>query len=95
MAKFVAVLQDKNEGDFPPGLLEDHIEHLRGLHYKGALFLCGPLKNAGRALQILEADSYSEAEGYVLKDPFIAHKYYAGYTLYELIEANEDNNYLM
>jgi len=59
------------------------------------LFLCGPFKDDNGGLQILNANSYEEAEKYVLQDPFIAQKYYTRYTIHELIEANEGNNYLM
>jgi uncharacterized protein YciI len=30
-----------------------------------------------------------------LKDPFIVHKCYASYRIYEWVEANESNNYLL
>ena len=72
-----------------------HIEHLRNLRKQGKLFLCGPFKNSAKVLQVLIADNYEEAEKYVLQDPFTSAGFFAGYTLYELVEANEDNNYLL
>lgn len=43
---------------------------------------------------ILRAESYEEAENYILEDPIISKKYYR-YTIDEFIEANENNNWLM
>jgi hypothetical protein len=61
---------------------------------KRVLFLCGLLKNEG-ALIILEVKSYEEADSYILQDPLIINNCYGEYIIYELIEANDDNNWLM
>jgi hypothetical protein len=42
----------------------------------------------------LEAKSQKEAESYILQDPVIVQKKY-GYAIHELIEANEDNIFLL
>ena len=43
---------------------------------------------------ILEANSLKEAETYILQDPVIIQNKY-GYIIHELVEANEDNNFLL
>jgi len=96
MAKYVVIYEDERAGALPPDLLTAHVEHLQDLRSRGILFMCGPLKDSdGMALLILEADSQEEVEGYVLKDPFIVEKWYANHRIYEWIEANENNNYLL
>ncbi|MCL2459964.1 MAG: YciI family protein [Euryarchaeota archaeon] len=100
MAKYVVIYEDMRKDAVAPDmveiLLKGHVEHLRDLHSRGALFMCGPLKNSSeKGLQIFEANSKEEVESCVLKDPLIVHKWYASYHIYEWIEANEENNYLM
>jgi len=99
MVKYVVIYEGERQDDLAPDLLKGHVEHLRDLHSQGGLFLCGPLKNSsglcGKGLLIFEANSREEVEGYVLKDPFIAQKWYKSYRIYEWIEANDSNNYLM
>ena len=46
------------------------------------------------AILILEAKSLKEAEDHILQDPVIVRGHY-DYTLHELIEANEENNFLL
>jgi uncharacterized protein YciI len=93
MPKFAAIfdLSDKPQGK---EALTRHIDHLKALWKKGALFMCGPLKDAKKALQILEAGTYEEADRYARQDPFTVEGYFSGYALYEWIESNEENNYL-
>ena len=55
--------------------------------------MCGLLKGNG-AILILEAKSLKEAEAYILQDPVIFQKKYE-YKTHELIEANEENNFLL
>jgi len=96
MAKYVVIYEDERKDALALDLLKGHVEHLRGLHSQGTLLLCGPLKNSdGKGLLIFEANSLEEVERYVLSDPFIAQKWYASYRIYEWVEANESNNYLM
>ena len=96
MSKYVVMYEDERMGALSPDLLEAHVAHLKDLHSRGVLFMCGPLKDSGgRALLILEANSQEEAESYVLKDPFIRQKWYASYRIYEWMEANESNHYLL
>ena len=49
----------------------------------------------GRALLIFKAASQDEVENFVSKDPFIAQKWYASYHIYEWIEKNVSNDYLI
>ena len=101
MAKYVVMYEDErqDQDNLTNELLKGHVEHLRELCSEGKLLLCGPLKsngyNRGKGLLIFEAASQKEVESYVLKDPFIAQKWYAGYHIYEWIEAIDGNNYLM
>jgi|AGTN01.3.fsa_nt_gi Uncharacterized protein conserved in bacteria len=96
MPKYVVIYEDERKDALAPDLLKGHVEHLRDLHSQGILFLCGPLKNNdGKGLLVFEANSQEEVESYVLKDPFIVQKWYAGYRIYEWIKANDSNNYLM
>ena len=99
MTKYVVIYEDERKDALAPDLLKGHVDHLRDLCSRGILFLCGPLKNAegeyGKGLLIFETNSLGEVESYVLKDPFIIEKWYASYRIYEWIEANDSNNYLM
>ena len=99
MAKYVVMYEDEQTDALAPDLLKGHVDHLRNLHTQGILLLCGPLKEhdlyVGKGLLIFEVGSKEETENHVLKDPFIAQKWYAGYHIYEWVEANDDNNYLM
>ena len=75
-------------------MLKGHEKHLRDLYARGILLLCGPLqKSGGKGLLIFEGNSQEEVESYVLKDPFIVHKWYASYRVYEWREVC--NNCLM
>lgn len=96
MSRYAVIYEDERTGVLEPDLLKGHVEHLRDLHSRGALFLCGTLKNSGgKALLIFEANYREEVEGCVLKDPLIIQKWYYNYHIYEWNEANDSNNYLM
>ena len=95
MSKYVAILQNKKPEPMPEGLLESHVAHLKQLRRKGILFLCGPLRGSGSLMQIFDASSYQEAEDCLRQDPYISENYFTEYTFYELVEADEGNNYLM
>jgi uncharacterized protein YciI len=93
MPKFVAIF-DISDKPQPKEALRRHVDHLKALRKKNVLFMCGPLKDAKKAMQILEAGNYEEALRYAGQDPFAAEGYFSGYALYEWIEATEGNNYL-
>jgi uncharacterized protein YciI len=93
MSKFVVLYKLKKRKGFTGDLAKNHVEHLRNLSRKNVLFLCGRLKGDG-AMLILEAKSLKEAEAYILQDPVIIQKNYC-YDIYELVEANESNNFLL
>ena len=93
MSKYVAQYKLKERKGFTAELARIHVEHLRNLSRKKILLLCGLLKGNG-AMLIVEAKSLKEAEAYILQDPVIIHKKY-GYVIHELIEANEENNFLL
>lgn len=95
VTKFVAILKDKKRGHLTRNLLQAHVNHLRTLSQSGKLHLCGPFTENDKAIQVLVADSLEEAEALVQQDPFVRSGYYGSYDLYELIEANESNNWLM
>ena len=93
MSKYVVQYKLKERKGFTADLVKIHVEHLRGLSDKKVLSLCGLLKGNG-AMLIIEAESLKEAKAHILQDPVIIQKKY-GFTIHELIEANEDNNFLM
>ena len=101
MAKYVVMYEDErqDQDNLTSELLKGHVEHLRNLCSQGKVLLCGPLKSngycRGKGLLLFDATSQDEVEDYVLKDPFIVQKWYASYHIYEWIEANDSNNYLM
>jgi len=96
MTKYAAIYEDESTDILTPELLKGHVDHLRDLHSRGALLLCGPLRDSdGKGLLIFEANSLEEVESYVSRDPFITYKRYARYRIYEWMEANDSNNYLM
>ena len=95
MGKFVVLLRNKRKGGLTDDLLRQHVAHLRQLHQEAKLVLCGPFKNDAHAIQILNADSFKDAQALVQADPFVVDQYYTSYELYELIEANESNNWLL
>ncbi len=94
MKKFIVILKDRRNGTLKSELLEQHVNHLKILKESGNLYLCGPFANNDNALQIIIADKIESAEKLVNKDPFIKEKYYKSYSIDELIEANEANNWL-
>jgi uncharacterized protein YciI len=95
MGKFVAILKDKKKGELTKDLLDKHVEHLQRIEKDSKLFICGPFKDNDKAMQILVCDTIQEAITLVQSDPFIKEGYYATYEVNELIEANEDNNWLV
>jgi uncharacterized protein YciI len=93
MSKYVVIYKIKERKGFTADLAKNHVEHLRNLNNKNALSLCGLLKGNG-AMLILEANSLKEAKDYILQDPVIIQKKYS-FVIHELIEANEENNFLL
>jgi len=94
MAKFICILKNERKEKLTADLINKHIEHLKYLKAKGILFLCGLLKNNAGGMLILEAGTYKEAEAHILQDPLMVNNCYEDYLIYELVEANEENNYL-
>jgi len=94
MTKYIMILKDKRKGTLTPDLLNQHIDHLREQTLKGNIALCGPFKDDDGALQIIEVESREVAESILKQDPFIREGYYRNYEILELIEANENNNWL-
>ncbi|MDD2715605.1 MAG: GNAT family N-acetyltransferase [Candidatus Wallbacteria bacterium] len=93
--KFVVILKEKKTGTLQRPLLESHVEHLKNLHLKNLLFLCGPLKDSESALLIIRAEKMEDVESIVRSDPFIINQYYRSFEIHELIEGNESNNWLL
>ncbi len=95
MAKFVFVLQEKNPAVLTKAIYFSHVEHLRRYMKDGKLLLAGPLVGQDKILQIVEANSQTEAKQIVNEDPYVHQKHYGSYEVYELLEANEANNWMM
>jgi uncharacterized protein YciI len=95
MAKYVIILKKGKEktvlNEKTP--VKNHVEHIRELDQNGILFLSGLFKGNKGAMLILETKTYKEAEKHLLEDPFIIRNY--NYEIYELMEANKDNDYLL
>lgn len=94
MGKYVVVLSETDKSVFNEGLVKRHVEHLRKLSNEKIIELCGPLKDVNKALWIVNADSIDDVVKYIKQDPFISEGFYLKYDIDELIEANEDNNFL-
>ena len=95
MPKFVILLSDKNKELFTETLLNEHVEHLQRLKDSEILRLCGPFKDNMSAIQIISADTLSEAKAIIQRDPFVKSNYYESVEIRELIEATPENNWLM
>jgi len=93
MSKYVVLYKLKERKGFTAELAKNHVEHLRKLSHNKVLQLCGLLKGNG-AMLIVQANSLKEAKNYILQDPIIIEKKY-DFVIHELIEANEDNNFLL
>ena len=95
MAKFILILKEKNPSVLTKAMYFSHIDHLRRYTKDGKLFLVGPLVGQDKILQVIEAASQAEAMQIVNEEPYIQQKYYGSYEMYELMEANEANNWMM
>jgi uncharacterized protein YciI len=96
MKKFLVMYENmKHDESFTRELLVSHINFVKDLDAKGILYLGGPLKPDEKAMLILMGSNYDEIDGYMKKDPFIISQHYQRYTIYEIIEGNAENNYLL
>lgn len=95
MKKFIIILKNKRKGELKAELLRLHVNHLKELNKDGLLFLCGPFADNNDAMKIIKANNFEEADKIANLDPFTIEKYYREYEIHELIEANENNNFLL
>ena len=95
MKQFVIMLSGKTTGTLKTELLEQHVAHLKKLKKENRLVVCGPFLNNSGAMKIIRAENMEEAQQIATRDPFTAESYYQNYEIFELIEANETNNYLL
>jgi uncharacterized protein YciI len=95
MIKFVALMEKSSEKTASNELLLEHVVHLKNLKKDNHLFICGPLANSNKVMQIILAGDIKEAEKYLQMDPFAAEGVFESYTIFELNEANDDNNWLL
>lgn len=93
MKKFLVTYSQK-KGRLEPHLLEERVHFLRTLSEMGALIICGLLEK-DRAVLIISSLDKEIAKGLIEQDPFLREGYYQHFTLDELIEANEENNWLL
>lgn len=94
MGKYVVVLSNVDKSVFNDDLVDRHIAYLRKLSKDGIIELCGPLKDVNKAMWIVNANTLDEVKNFVLEDPFVKDNFYLNYDIDELIEANEDNDFL-
>lgn len=95
MKKFIILLIDKQIGTLNDDLLHAHVNHLKELKNKNILVICGPFTDSDGAIKIIKANHLEEAKIIANCDPFTKKGYYQNYEIYEFIEANEENNYLL
>lgn len=95
MAKYVVIFKDKIPSALTKEIYYNHVNHLRQSTKAGKLLLAGPLKEQDKILQILEAATLAEAEELIRADPYISKKHYGAYDIFEFLEANEANNWLV
>lgn len=95
MKKFVISLSGKVPNTLTNDLLMQHVKHLKELNKHGKLYLCGPMKESDKAIKIVFANTIEEANEIALADPFTSEGYYPHTEVYELEEANEENEYLL
>lgn len=95
MARFLAILSDKQSGRLSDALLLAHVRHLRTQAALGHLILCGPFTDGDGAMQVLEAADAAAAQRLIEADPFVREGYYGRYVLHAFIDANEANDWLI
>jgi uncharacterized protein YciI len=95
MIKYIALFEKNTRKSVPNELMLKHIDHLKRLKREKHLFLCGPCVGTNKVIQIIIAGSKEEAEKYVRRDPFAAEGIFVSYSLFELNEANDNNNWLL
>lgn len=95
MKQFIILLKDKQRGTLKDDLLHAHINHLKELKSKNILVMCGPFTDNDGAIKIIKANHLEDAKIIANCDPFTKKGYYQNYEIYEFIEANEENNYLL
>ena len=93
MQKYVVLYKLMKRKGMTSDIVKNHVEYIRNLSKNKVLILCGLLKGYG-AMLILEAKSQKEAESYIKQDPLIVQENYS-YSIHELKEANENNNFLL
>ncbi len=94
MGKYVVMLEERCPARLTREMYDRDIAYLRGGSRNGSLVLAGPLKDQGRVLPILQADSREAAERILFQDPFVSEGYFRTYELDELIESSESINWL-
>jgi uncharacterized protein YciI len=90
--RYVILINRKK--DYTTDVINMHVEHLKRLDKNGQLILCGPFKDYGGGILIINAKSINEAKIIAESDPFII----GGFSTYELrtLElAEKENHYLL
>lgn len=95
MKTFFVTLKNKRRGELTDSLLRTHVDYLKKLRREGHLPFCGPLMDNDRGIWILRANSEAHAIEMIKHDPFVEDKYYQAYDCCEMLEANDENNWLM
>lgn len=95
VARFLAILSDKQSDRPSDALLLAHARHLRTQAALGHLILCGPFTDDDGAMQVLEVADAAAAQRLVEADPFVREGYYRRYVLHAFIDANEANDWLI
>lgn len=75
-------------------IIMSHVEYIRGLESQGKLILCGPFTDYPGGMVIVVAEDLNEATNIANSDPYIASGY-KSFEIRTLMQANEENNYLL
>lgn len=94
MKTFLVLLSEKQPQLLNDHMLKSHIDFLKQLRIDNHLPICGPFTDNTAAVLIIKADTITQAEEMVKKDPFISQNYYKKYIIHEFMAAGEENNWL-
>jgi uncharacterized protein YciI len=93
MKSFLILYQGKTQETANDSLIKAHSDYLKKLSQENLLPICGPLIDYQNAIMVIRAKSESEAKQLIDNDPLIQNHYYQQYSINEMTEANEENQW--
>jgi len=94
MNKFLVNYKSTNNNMSKKGLVKKHVDYIKSLYKNKTITFAAVFKSKPGAMLIFNASSYEEVENFLQQDPFIEKNIYE-YVIEEIIEGNEDNNFLL